>query len=293
MNIPERYFKDADGVIEWHKSKVPGSYERHLEIKQKIKTAGFSGSAKLLRNVESDKSVTGFASYLAEMNLANVLLDKSVSNLAYEPKDMPGIDFVFDDIAISVKNLHPKDYEKDEQSRIEEMQVEGGGSTTFTHKNFSEILLKVTRTAMGTFGWERTETGHSGFLDSDLYEMSAPLRYIGELEETETSERKKVLFFFIQSGEFAHYYIADIVAWYFDAREYKHPIFQNDMGWYYKLLKKPTKNNSIEGLVFMYAPDSILSWTPGCMSDIRDGKARVIICTREKDFWERLKALFS
>ena len=293
MSIPEQHFKDAEGVIEWHKTRVPDSYERYLEIKKRIKDSAFSGSAKLLRNVDGDKSVTGFLSYLAEMNLANVLLTKSVHELLYEPKDTLGTDFTFDDIALSVKNLHPKNYEKDEQLRIDEMRAEGGGSTTFTHKNFSSIFLQVKKTAMGTFGWERTETGHSGFLDSDLYEMSAPLRYIGEFEDINVGDRKKILFFFIQSAEFANYYIADIVAWYFGARDYKHPIFQNNMAWYYKLLKKPTKNDSVDGLVFMYAPDSVLSWPHDCMSDIRDGKARVVICTREKTLWEKLKTIFS
>lgn len=293
MSIPEQHFKDSDGVIEWHKTRVPGSHERYLEIRKRIKDSGFSGSAKLLKNIDSDKSVTGFLSYVAEMNLADVLLTKSVSNLLYEPKATPCTDFTFDDIALSIKNLHPKNYEKDEQLRIDEMRAEGGGSTTFTHKNFSSIFLQVKKTAMDTFGWERTETGHSGFLDSDLYEMSAPLRYMGEFEDTNVGDRKKVLFFFIQSAEFAHYYIVDIVAWYFGARDYKHLIFQNDMEWYFKLFKKTAKNNSIDGLVFMYAPDSVLSWPRGCMGDIRDDKARVIICTREKTAWKQLKALFS
>src|SRR3989344_3605938 len=59
MSIPEQHFKDSDDVIEWHKTRVPGSHERYLEIRKRIKDSGFSGSAKLLKNVDSDKSVTG------------------------------------------------------------------------------------------------------------------------------------------------------------------------------------------------------------------------------------------
>ncbi len=237
MNIPELYFRDRGEVIKWHQDKIPGSYERYLEIRGKIKSSGFPGSVKLLRNVDSHESVTGFASFVAEMNLANVLLDKKVTGITYEPKSMSTIDFIFDDIAISVKSLHPKNYQKNEQTRIEKMQIEGGGTATFTHKNFSSTRLQVDKIAEDTFGWERTETGHAGFLDSDLDEMSAPLHYMGELEQVKVDERKKVLFFFVQSGEFKHYYIDDIFAWYFGAQNYQHYIFQNDMQWYYKLFR--------------------------------------------------------
>src|SRR5262245_10496868 len=137
MSIPERHFKDSREVINWHKEHVPGSYDRYLEIMKRIKESAFPGSAKLLKNVTNDKSIRGFSSYIAEMNIANILLEKSVSDLAYEPKDLPGVDFTFDDIALSVKNLFPKNYEKDEQSQIAEMQAAGGGTRRFSHKNFS------------------------------------------------------------------------------------------------------------------------------------------------------------
>ncbi len=293
MSIPEFHFKDADGIVEWHKTTVPESYVRYLEIKQRIRDSKFPGSAKLLKNVETNKTVTEFQSFLTELNLANLLLGKGVANLAYEPHEIPGVDFTFDDIALSVKNLHPKVYEKNEQTKINELQASGGGAINLTHKNFSDISIKVEKTEMGTYGWERTETGHSGFLDSDLYEMSAPLSYIGEFEATNTGKLKKVLFFFVQSAEFAHYYVTDIVAWYFNYSGYEHPIFQNDMGWYMKLFKQATKNDSVDALVFMFAPNTVLSWPDGCLGDVVDGKARLIVCTREKELHDRLKALFS
>jgi hypothetical protein len=289
--MPERFFMDADGVIEWHRNKYPDSCERYLATKEKIHSSKFSGSAALLRNLEGNKTVTGFLSFLTEVNLADLFLDKHITDLSYEPKHMPGVDFFFDDIAISVKNLHPKNYEKAEQEVIDALQTAGGGKTSLTHKKFSDIAIEVKETEMGTYGWERLETGHSGFLDSDIYEMSAPLNYIGEFEESETGGHKKVLFFFIHSHEFTQYYIVDIVNWYFDHIG-EHPIFQNDMEWYNKLLKKPHKKDNIDALIFMYSPDAVLSWPPSCLADI-GGEARVQIYTREKAFFERLKTIFS
>jgi hypothetical protein len=294
MHIPETFFKNAEGVIDWHKTHYPDSCDKYIAIKEKIKASKFPGSASLLRNLESNKTVTGFLSFLTEVNLADLFLKKSVSDLAYEPKHIPGIDFTFDDIAISVKNLHPKNYEKSEQETIDTLRTAGGGKTSLTHKNFSSIDIEVKKTEMGTYGWERMETGYSGFLDSDLYEMSAPLSYIGELEQTDTGEHKRVLFFFIQSDEFAQYYIYDIVFWYFGYVDDKyHPIFHSDMDWYDRLLKTAPKKNKIDAIVFMYAPQTLLSWPDGCLAYASDKAARVQIYAREKATFDQLKAIFS
>lgn len=293
MSIPEFYFKNVDAMVEWHKSRFPESYEEYLVAKKKIKDSGFSGSTKLLKNLESDKSITGFLSFLTEINIANLLLRKLVSGLFYEPKRLPGVDFLFENVAISVKNLHPKNYEKDEEIKMGELEASGGGAINLTHKNFSNIAIQVEKTEMGTFSRERMETGHSGFLDSDLYEMSAPLSYIGEFEEINIEKNKKVLFFFIQSSDFAHYYINDIVIWYFGCptKEYQF-IFQNDPNWYYKLFKKTTKKNNIDALVFMYRSDFLI-WPPNSLTEVKDGKTRLMIYAREKVFSEKLRSIFS
>ena len=293
FHIPEIYFKNAEEVIEWHKSKVPGSFERYLKIKEKIKTSGLPGFVKLLNHLKNDKDVKNFSSYLAELNLANLLLDKKAKNLAYEPKDIPVVDFAFDDMVISVKSLHPKNYEKNEFSTIEQIKAEGGGMKVLSHKNFSEISLKVEKNAAGNFGFERIETGVSGLLDSDIDEMSAPLKYIRELEDVDAGELRKVLFFLIQSSEFSSYYITDITEWYFDIGGHKAPIFGNNMLWYEKLFGREIRNSSVDGLVFMYSPMSILSWPPGSLSERTGENARIVISARDEKFCERLKELFS
>lgn len=294
MSIPENFFKDSDGIIKWHQENYPDSHNNFLQIKGKIKNSGFSGSTSLLRNLEGNKTVTGFLSFLTEVNLASLFIDKKVKDLSYEPKHMPDVDFSFENIAVSVKNLHPKNYEKSEQKIIDAFRENGGGKTSLTHKNFSNIAIEVKKTEMGTYSWERLETGHSGFLDSDLYEMSAPLSYIGEFEQSNIKDRKRVLFFFIQSSDFAQYYIQDIVIWYFGYHVEKYqPIFQNDMNWYDKLLKTAPKKNNIDALVFMYAPNTLLSWPSGCLGDVSDKAARLQIYTKDKNFFERLKNILS
>ncbi len=294
MSIPENFFKDSNGIIKWHQEHHPKSYESYFLIKEKVKNSKFSGSAGLLRNLEGNKTVTGFLSFLTEINLANLFLDKKVKDLSYEPKHMSGVDFSFNDIAISVKNLHPKNYEKSEQQVIDAFRTAGGGKTSLTHKNFSSIAIEVKKTEMGTYGWERLETGHSGFLDSDLYEMSAPLNYIGKFEQSDIKNNKRVLFFFIQSSDFAQYYIQDIVIWYFGYPVEKYqPIFQNDMNWYNKLLKTPPKKNNIDAIVFMYAPNTLLSWPLGCLGDVSDKAARLQIYAKEKSFSEQIKLILS
>jgi len=185
MAIPELFFKDSEGIIEWHKKHYPESYSTYLAIRENLKQLKLPGFTQLLKNLDNNKSVTGFLSYLSELNIANQLLVNQVSNLEYEPKSVPGVDFTFNNIALSVKNLHSKDYEKKEQAQIDDLQKAGGGSTRLSHKNFSNVTLEEKKTEMGTYGWERVETGHSGVLDSDIDEMSSPLKYLGEFETYE------------------------------------------------------------------------------------------------------------
>lgn len=291
--MSERFFKKTEEIVEWHKTHYPESHESYLEKRKNITKSRFSGFAKLLRNLDANKTIPEFLSFLTEFNLADLFLSKGVKDLSYEPAEMPGVDFTFDNLAISVKNLHPKNYEKADQDVIDRLQAKGGGSERIVRKDFSSITIEVKKTEMGTFSWERTETGHSGFLDSDVDEMSAALRYIGEFENTETSSRKKVLFFFIQSKEFAQYYIQDIVIWYFGYQVPNYPpIFQNDPEWYLRLFKKPRKMMNIDAIVFMYAPNTLLSWPVGCLGDV--GKEpRLQIYTLDKTLRDQLKILFT
>ncbi len=291
--MPEHFFKKIEEIVEWHKTHHPESHDSYLQKRKNVKKSRFSGFAKLLRNLDNNKMIPEFLSFLTEFNLADLFISKKVTNLAYEPAEMPDADFVFDDLAISVKNLHPKNYEKADQDVIDKLQAKGGGSEIIVRKDFSSIAIEVKKTEMGTFSWERTETGHSGFLDSDIDEMSAALKYIGEFEGAETGSHKKVLFFFIQSKEFAQYYIQDIIVWYFGYQVPKYPpIFQNDPKWYLKLLKKDQKNGNIDAIIFMYATNTLLSWPPGCLGDV--GKeARLQIYTPDKTLREQLKVIFS
>lgn len=267
---------------------MPDSHTRYLEMKKKIERSSLANSNKLLKNVDNNKGVTEFTSFLTELNLANILLEKNLENFTYEPQR--GIDFIFNDLAVSVKNLQPKNYEKKEQQYIEEIQAKGGGNHTFTHKGFSSIQLNVGSRAIESY-WERIEMGHNNLLDSDLEQMSAPMRYIGEFEQLKIDKHKKILFFFIQSEGFKHYHCADIAGWYFNDKNYKYHIFQTNMGWYDKLLGQ-IKNNTIDGLIFMFRPQDILFWPPGCMNDVRDGKPRLNIYSREQAISEQLEIYF-
>ena len=292
MTIPELYFKNADGIIEWHKTEIPESYEAYLRLVKRVGDSKFPGAIRLLRNLKNSRQVPIFLSFLTEVNVANLLLEKLVVNLSYE--SVVGIDFSFENIAMSVKNLHPKIYQKTEELKIEELRASGGGKVIITHKNFSEISIDVQKTELGTFGWERLETGHSGFLDSDLSEMSSPLAHMGEFENIEITNKKRVLFFFIHSSEFRPHHIQNIIIWYFGYRVEKYsPIFENDSNWYWRLFKNKTKKKNIDALMFMYSPRTSLAWPDGCLKEVINKVPRLMVFAPDRELKKRLITIFS
>lgn len=287
----EFHFKSKDEVLAWFTTHLPEACVEYEAAKKRVQTSQFSGSGKLLKR-EADNKVNGFLDFLTELNIADLLLRKKVKGLSYEPSNLKVVDFVFDDLAMDVKNLHPKNYEKDQGARIDEMKVEGGGSTTFTLKDVSNVFLKVTRNAMGTMGWERTETGHGGVLGSDLFQMSPVFKWLSEFEEVETDKLKKVLFILVHTEDFVHYHAEDIGRWYFDGFQGYRPIFENDMSWYAKLFGKATKARNIDTLVFMFPPRPLI-WPTACFGDVIKDRKRVLIYAQDSKVMADLQSIFS
>jgi hypothetical protein len=292
---PELQFKTKTELLAWFGKEAPEWIAEYEPAKAAIKAKPFSGSVSLLKR-EHDDTISGFQAFLTELNLGYLLMMKEVSALAYEPKGVPGIDFSFDQVLLSIKSLQMKDYEKTEQEKIEKMIAAGGGKEDFSHKDpsFSSTFLEVEKNELGTFTRTRTEIGHSGFLESDIYQMSPPLKYIGEFENLVAAEGlKKVLFIFNYSEEFKPYHALDIGLWYFGAypKDYM-PIFHNEMSWYDKLFGAAAKKNNIDALIFMFPPNPLI-WPRACFGEVINKNPRVSIFTKDTALGDELRLIFS
>jgi hypothetical protein len=295
MPDPEFYFKNKKEQLDWFEKEIPESYLEYLETKKIIKESNFSGSSNLLKREASDETIENFLTGLTEINLANLLIRKKVKDLTYEPKGISGVDFSFDKILLSAKSLNAKNYEIVEHDEIEKMKEADGGKNVLQHKGFSDTLIEVEKNSMGTHTYSRIETGHSGFLDSDIAQMSPPLEYIGRFEDQANGVDgyKKVLFILPYSSQFKPYHMRDIALWYFDClpKGY-HRIFNNDLNWYAKLLKKARKDNTIDAIILMLPPRPLI-WPNNCFGEAMHKQNRVEIYTRDPELLKQLKYIFS
>ena len=287
----EFHFKNKTDLLGWFQKEIPEYHSEYVTAKESIKKSGFSGCIKLLGR-EKGEEVAGFQSFLTELNFANHLLIRGVKDLKYEPRN--GIDFSFEKNLVSIKNLQAKNYEKTEEEEIKKMIAAGGGMKVIPHKDFSEIELEVEKNWMGTYTQSRIETGYSGFLGSDIAQMSPALEYIGEYERlTVTTDSKKILFIMNYSQEFRPYHAQDIGLWYFGVRPKGYRfIFENGMSWYLKLFRKQKKDNNIHALIFMFAPRPLI-WPQSCFAEVVDKCPRFSIYSRDNDLKERLRVIFS
>jgi hypothetical protein len=293
MSNPELYFKNKTECLEWFRANAPDAYEEYLATLGKIKQSNFPGKSSLSRKA-TDETIENFLTFQTELNLANFLLIKGKADLVYEPTDVRGVDFSFESIFMSVKSLTTKRYEKVEHEGIAAMRSAGGGKNTFQHKKFSDTHIEVEKNKMGTYTQTRTEIGHSGFLDSDIAQMSRPLEYIGEFEgQANVPGRKKVLFFFSYSAEFKGFHGTDAAAWYFDVHD-PHSIFGNDPSWYLKLMKKDKKIGNIDALVFAGPPHPLaLIWPLTGFPKTAKGDPTILIYTKDQDLRNDLLSLFT
>jgi hypothetical protein len=294
MSDPGLHFKKKKEVLEWFEKNIPESYTEYLAVKEQVKNSRFSGSTRLLNKETRDETLENFLSFLTELNLANLFLRKGVTDLSYEPNGYPGVDFSFRKVLLSVKSIQTKNYQRTEQDFIEKLKQEGGGKGTLQHKSFSDTHIEVEKNEMGTFTYTRLETGHSGQLDSDVAQMSVPMKYIGEFEEQSNIEGyKKVMFTLSYTSEFRPYHAIDIGLWYFDALPKNYlRIFRSDPSWYLKLMCKEKKQNSIDALIFMFPPQPLI-WPESSLAEVVQKEPRLRVYSRDDDLLNLLKVVFS
>jgi hypothetical protein len=271
---------------------MPDQFKDYNDLLIRVSRTKFPGSSKLVTRLGTQQ-VSDFLSATTELNVAGLLVSKSARNLTYEQNH--AIDFQFDQISLEVKNIHAKAYEKTEHQVVEGFKQLHGGATILQHKTFSFTEIEVTKNSLGTYSTTRTETGNSGFLASDLDQMSRILGYMGGYEQVPvTTGHKKVLFFANHTGGFKYLHIEDSVCWYFDLQHKNpHPIFENDPTWYQKMFGQSTKLMNIDAIVFFAMPTiEMLCWPNSRMSDIRNGKRRLSIYTKDSKLRQRLESYF-
>ncbi len=295
MPNAEFHFKNKTELLNWHEKETPASYAEYLKAEDVVKESKFPGSAKLFRTISNDQTTDRFLAFLTELNLANLLLLKKVTGLHYEPASVgQNIDFSFDDILVSVKNIQAKNYERSEHEEIQKMMEAGGGEKSFKHKEFSEVSIDVQKTALETYSYARLETGSGtqSSLGSDWSQMGPPLKNIGEFDDAPKVEGcKKVLFINVYSEQFHLYHAEDIAWWYYDSFPTGYiPIFSEDG--YIKLFGKDSKRNSIDALVFMFPPDPLV-WPQSCYAEEVNKRTRLTIYTKNTQLKDQLKNIFS
>ena len=291
MSNPSLHFQTKSELLEWFQKELPDSHKEYLNTLTVIKSSGHAGFVSLCKRGD-DETIKNFITFLTELNIGNILHHKNVRNLSYEPKDIAGIDFRYDDILLSVKSLDTKDYERAEHGKLETLKAAGGGTDTFPHKVFSHTSLEVEKTEWDTYSYSRTETGNGAFLGSDIDQMSAPLQHLGEFEsQANINGYKKVLFFVPYSPEFRHYHALDIGLWYFDLLPSQYRGVFHDPDWYWKLFKQESKKKNIDAIIFAFPPRPLI-WPTGCFNDISHGKRRMLIFASDADFHKRLESVF-
>jgi hypothetical protein len=280
-------------ILKLFMEHMPESYVEYLRVKDLMATASFTNAPKLAAK-ESGEDLPNFLSFITELNLAYLLTNKSVTDLGYEVDPGLDIDFSFDDIDLSAKNIGMKNYERTEYLEIERLKSEGGGTSVFSHKNFSEIFIEVQKNDTGSYSYTRTESGNSGSLDSDTGQMSTVLETIGKCESKIKNEgRKKVLLFLSHTSNFRPYHAYDIAVWYFNARPKNYaPIFGAAPALYLKYFKKENKENNIDALVFIFPPGPII-WPESSLMEVVQGMGRLGIYTKDEPLWKNLKNIFS
>ncbi|MBP9715509.1 MAG: hypothetical protein KBD52_03420 [Candidatus Pacebacteria bacterium] len=295
MPNAEFHFKTKIELLKWHEKETPASYSEYIKAEATVKEVKFPGSVKLLRTITNDQTVDRFLAFLTELNLANLLLLKKVTSLHYEPVSVgQNVDFSFDDILVSVKNVQAKNYEKSELAEIQKMTEAGGGEKMLRHKEFSDVSIEVQKTALGAHSYTRLETGAgvNGFLSSDLSQMEPPLKNMGEFDAAPKVEGfKKVLFIAVYSEQFKVYHAEEIASWYYDSFPAGfRPILSEE--WYMKLFGKERKSGSIDALVFMFPPNALI-WSQSCFAEEISERTRLTIYTKNAQLKDQLKNIFS
>ena len=243
----------------------------------------------ILLKKEPDESGDNFFTVLTELNLAKKLLDVGVPNLKYENERK--VDFTLDGMAISMKSLNVKEYERKIQEISNRLREQGGGRDSFSYKGGSTITITVAPTTFGTFSEEIVETGSVHYLDTDYAHLQALLGNLAEFESVPSQEgRKKVLVVVNYSESFAEYYAKDLADWYFDIPQ-AHPIFP-DPATYFKYFGSEIKNGSIDGIVFiMYPLVPFLVWPDGHLQKTGGSQTMTLIFSRDEGLVAELKRI--
>ncbi len=206
-------------------------------------------SSKLKKNIEKaiKKNDANFFNYLVELNIAAILFDRNKKFL-YE--SLRGIDFVWDDIALSVKSITDKKYRKKEKDIFKKL-----GNKEKTEVHYPNTIVELRKDEFG--GEERIETGTFKYGESpetEMKEKSKILECMAELESICANGLRKVLFVLGQSDMIDSRYIYDCSRWYF-----RNSINSGDLtsvleyqAWFKKNKDRfpRQKNYSIEAIVY-------------------------------------------
>jgi len=292
MSNAELNFSDKNSLLKWFEINIADSFSEYLLIKEKVKKSDFPGAKRLIKK-ENGNNLTNFLSFLSELNLANNFLIKGVDKLEYEPCPGLDIDFSFDNIDVSVKNISTKKFEREELAEITRLKENGGGKSIIGNKGLSETEIIVRNDGTSIDDYTRIETGQSGFLGSDITLLQTALSSMGKFEtKIKNNGRKKVMIFLVYTKSFQYYHGLDIAWWYFNKELSDYVPILNDEALYFKLFNSVNKLSNIDALIFIFPPNPII-WQNGCLSEIIEGKRRSIILTKDAQFHKQLEKIFS
>ncbi len=283
--MPRQYkFRDQHDVISRHSADEIAHFEA---AREKLRISNIPRIKRLLTNLDTAKKAENFLEYLVEFNIAHILHQKNV-RFAYEPTG--GDDFAWDDIMLSVKSIQPKQYELEEEAVLDRLEAQAIATGRPAE---ARIVIGTTertfRVEPKLLSWERIEMGSAEPLLSDLKYGGPLMQYLAELEQKQHSG-KKIAFFFSQSEAFEDCVIEDLASWYFRLPN-SNPMFAGQYDAMFKTKNgKVARADSIDAIVFMIRPRSVLLWPSDSWSETHNDRKRVRIFSRDTNLESELLA---
>lgn len=210
---------------------------------------------KQLKGALKSENLVNFLNYLTELNIYR-RLSRFEHKLECEPDDAKWADIRFGKIHISIKNLHPKKYTRDENEIVGTLQKN-------EEKNVppyptSDVELK--RDASGIEHRTEIGNGSKSYLHSDLAEMTPVISEIGKLEGKQCDGKRILIYFIQRGGMFDVEHAKDICGWYY-RKNMKNRIFKHEPRLYFKSLGKKRRERNIDAIIFLWQEKNyVLDW---------------------------------
>jgi len=224
-------FENPNELINYVTENFPEQLEKYNQAKEELNQQNYPGISQLLKSLNNQKQITDYLSFLAEFNVA-LHLHRHRVPFEYEPRIKNGNkqskeyneDFVFNDIALSVKSLHENELTKEENKMLENLRQNPKPSNKVVIYDDDKLEVPtpsfVEHVIHKDDMHERTEIGNDG-LYTRTNQLNPILAGIAKLHsKTVEPQQLKAILFIRQTAVSTSSIIKDASIWYFKG---KHP----------------------------------------------------------------------